>query len=111
MALNDRDWELVCAMVEAVERRWFEPDHGIWEIRDNPRHHVYSKVMGWVTVDRAVALAEHFGRDVEPGWTPLRDKIAEEVREKAGRTRSARSPPPTTAPTSTPPPCTSGCRG
>ncbi|EKT76574.1 trehalose-phosphatase [Rhodococcus opacus] len=82
VALNDRDWELVCAMVEAVERRWFEPDHGIWEIRDNPRHHVYSKVMGWVTVDRAVALAEHFGRDVEPGWTPLRDKIAEEVREK-----------------------------
>ena len=80
--LNDRDWELVCAMVEAVERRWFEPDHGIWEIRDNPRHHVYSKVMGWVTVDRAVALAEHFGRDIEPGWTPLRDKIAEEVREK-----------------------------
>ncbi|OUS92913.1 trehalose-phosphatase [Rhodococcus sp. NCIMB 12038] len=82
VALNDRDWELVCAMVEAVERRWFEPDHGIWEIRDNPRHHVYSKVMGWVTVDRAVALAEHFGRDVEPGWTSLRDKIAEEVREK-----------------------------
>ncbi|MDT2004266.1 trehalose-phosphatase [Rhodococcus opacus] len=80
--LNDRDWELVCAMVEAVERRWFEPDHGIWEIRDNPRHHVYSKVMGWVTIDRAVALAEHFGRDIEPGWTPLRDKIADEVREK-----------------------------
>ncbi|GCE44731.1 trehalose-phosphatase [Rhodococcus sp. USK10] len=82
VALNDRDWELVCAMVEAVERRWFEPDHGIWEIRDNPRHHVYSKVMGWVTIDRAVALAEHFGRDIEPGWTPLRDKIADEVREK-----------------------------
>ncbi|MFE7415647.1 trehalose-phosphatase [Rhodococcus sp. NPDC057529] len=82
VALNDRDWELVCAMVEAVERRWFEPDHGIWEIRDNPRHHVYSKVMGWVTIDRAVALAEHFGRDVEPGWIPLRDKIADEVREK-----------------------------
>ncbi|MBC2641754.1 MULTISPECIES: trehalose-phosphatase [unclassified Rhodococcus (in: high G+C Gram-positive bacteria)] len=82
VALNDRDWELVCAMVEAVERRWFEPDHGIWEIRDNPRHHVYSKVMGWVTIDRAVALAEHFGRNIEPGWTPLRDKIADEVREK-----------------------------
>ncbi|MFC9838128.1 trehalose-phosphatase [Rhodococcus sp. NPDC127530] len=82
VALNDRDWELVCAMVEAVERRWFEPDHGIWEIRDNPRHHVYSKVMGWVTIDRAVALAERFGRDIEPGWTPLRDKIADEVREK-----------------------------
>ena len=36
------------------QRRWHEPDHGIWEIRDNPRHHVYSKVMGWLTVDRAL---------------------------------------------------------
>ncbi|MFD4368933.1 trehalose-phosphatase [Rhodococcus sp. NPDC058521] len=81
-ALSDRDWELVCAMVEAVERRWFEPDHGIWEIRDNPRHHVYSKVMGWVSVDRALKLAEEFGRPAQSGWSDLRDEIAAEVREK-----------------------------
>ncbi|OYD67939.1 trehalose-phosphatase [Rhodococcus sp. OK302] len=81
-SLSDRDWELVCAMVEAVQRRWFEPDHGIWEIRDNPRHHVYSKVMGWVTVDRAVKLADRFGRKALPEWAELRDQIADEVREK-----------------------------
>ncbi|NLE78703.1 MAG: trehalose-phosphatase [Rhodococcus sp.] len=81
-ALSDRDWELVCAMVEAVERRWFEPDHGIWEIRDNPRHHVYSKVMGWVSVDRALKLASEFGRTPGPEWTDLRDEIATEVREQ-----------------------------
>src|SRR5262249_16481426 len=51
-ALPDADWELVHAMVSAVQRRWREADHGIWEIRGNPRHHVYSKVMGWLTVDR-----------------------------------------------------------
>ncbi|OZF31260.1 trehalose-phosphatase [Rhodococcus sp. 14-2496-1d] len=77
--LSEDDWELVRAMVEAVERRWFEPDHGIWEIRDNPRHHVYSKVMGWITVDRAIRLAETFGRATEPGWAPLRETIREEV--------------------------------
>ncbi|WP_373454833.1 glycoside hydrolase family 15 protein [Rhodococcus sp. 05-2254-6] len=77
--LSDDDWELVRAMVEAVERRWFEPDHGIWEIRDNPRHHVYSKVMGWITVDRAIGLAETFGRTTEPGWASLRNTIREEV--------------------------------
>ncbi|OZE08350.1 trehalose-phosphatase [Rhodococcus sp. 05-2255-3B1] len=77
--LSEDDWELVRAMVEAVERRWFEPDHGIWEIRDNPRHHVYSKVMGWITVDRAIRLAETFGRTTEPGWAPLRETIREEV--------------------------------
>ncbi|BCN67202.1 putative trehalose phosphatase [Prescottella equi] len=81
-ALTDRDWELVSAMVEAVERRWSEPDHGIWEIRDNPRHHVYSKVMGWLTVDRALTLAEKFGRRAGETWAALRDEIAEEVIEK-----------------------------
>ncbi|WP_305093781.1 trehalose-phosphatase [Prescottella sp. R16] len=81
-ALTDRDWELVRAMVEAVERRWSEPDHGIWEIRDNPRHHVYSKVMGWLTVDRALMLASDFGREAGPTWPALRREIAEEVTEK-----------------------------
>ena len=34
---------LVEEMVEAVERRWHEPDHGIWEVRRPPRHHVHSQ--------------------------------------------------------------------
>ncbi|MBT0566919.1 trehalose-phosphatase [Williamsia sp. CHRR-6] len=81
-ALPDADWDLVVKMVYAVERRWFEPDHGIWEIRNNPRHHVYSKVMCWLTADRAVTLGEKFGRQVEPGWSVLRDVIAAQVIEK-----------------------------
>ncbi|MBF6349773.1 MULTISPECIES: trehalose-phosphatase [Nocardia] len=80
--LPDADWELVHAMVSAVQRRWTEPDHGIWEIRGNPRHHVYSKVMGWLTVDRALTLAEKFDRPVDADWAPLRETIAEEVKVK-----------------------------
>ncbi|MCE5288550.1 MAG: trehalose-phosphatase [Nocardiaceae bacterium] len=78
-ALPDRDWELVRAMVKAVRRRWHEPDHGIWEIRDNPRHHVYSKVMCWLTVDRALTLAKQFGRKAGDDWEDLRAKIADDV--------------------------------
>ncbi|WP_280509610.1 trehalose-phosphatase [Nocardia farcinica] len=81
-ALPDADWELVHAMVAAVQRRWTEPDHGIWEIRGNPRHHVYSKVMGWLTVDRALTLAQKFDRPVDPEWVSLRETIAEEVKSK-----------------------------
>ncbi|MEV0034166.1 trehalose-phosphatase [Nocardia sp. NPDC050793] len=81
-ALPDADWELVRAMVSAVTRRWTEPDHGIWEIRGNPRHHVYSKVMGWLTVDRALTLAQKFDRRIDPEWIELRDTIAEEVKTK-----------------------------
>ncbi|MEV0108742.1 trehalose-phosphatase [Nocardia sp. NPDC050799] len=80
--LPDADWELVHAMVSAVQRRWTEPDHGIWEIRGNPRHHVYSKVMGWLTIDRALTLAEKFDRPVDSDWAPLRDTIAAEVKAK-----------------------------
>ncbi|MEV6095516.1 trehalose-phosphatase [Nocardia sp. NPDC051981] len=79
-ALPDADWELVHAMVSAVQRRWREADHGIWEIRGNPRHHVYSKVMGWLAVDRALTLSRQFGRPADPEWEPLRDTIADEVR-------------------------------
>ncbi|MEE8246359.1 MAG: trehalose-phosphatase, partial [Alphaproteobacteria bacterium] len=46
--LSSEHGRLVEAMVRAVECRWHEPDHGIWEIRRPPRHHVHSKTMCWV---------------------------------------------------------------
>jgi trehalose 6-phosphate phosphatase len=79
--LTDADWRLAAAMCEAVTRRWHEPDHGIWEERMVPRHHVYSKVMCWVTLDRAIRLAEGYGRPADPAWAPLREVIAADVLE------------------------------
>jgi trehalose 6-phosphate phosphatase len=77
--LDDHNWALVCAMTEAVTRRWHEPDHGIWEERHAPRHHVYSKVQCWVTLDRAVRLAETYDRPMPPAWPALRETIATDV--------------------------------
>jgi GH15 family glucan-1,4-alpha-glucosidase len=80
--LADRDWELVEQMCEAVARRWHEPDHGIWEERDEPRQRVYSKVMCWVSLDRALTLAAAYGRAADPSWEGLRREIADEVLEQ-----------------------------
>ncbi len=80
--LSSEHWRLVCAMVEAVESRWEEPDHGIWEIRRSRRHHVHSKVMCWLTVDRAIAVAEQLNGSEPPGWRALRDRIAAEILER-----------------------------
>jgi trehalose-phosphatase len=77
--LAERDWQVVTAMVTAVGHRWQEPDHGIWEERHAPRHRVYSRVMCWVTVDRAITIAERFGRPVLESWVILRDCIAADV--------------------------------
>ncbi|HEX3787671.1 MAG TPA: trehalose-phosphatase [Pseudonocardiaceae bacterium] len=80
--LTDDDWAMVQAMTQAVASRWFEPDHGIWEERHTPRHHVYSKVMCWVTVDRALSLAETYHRVPDPSWAGLRDQIAKDVLDR-----------------------------
>ena len=79
--LSSRHWRLVEEMVEAVELRWTEPDHGIWEIRAAPRHHVYSKVMCWVTVDRAIQIAANVFDRERPEWHALRDTIAADIFE------------------------------
>ena len=39
-------------------RVWSNPDQGIWEARGKPQHYVSSKLMCWVALDRASALAE-----------------------------------------------------
>ncbi|WP_205660617.1 trehalose-phosphatase [Amycolatopsis antarctica] len=79
--LRDDDWQLVRAMAEAVTRRWSEPDHGIWEERHVPRHRVYSRVMCWVTIDRAIKLGDLYEREIPAGWHELRDAIASDVLE------------------------------
>ncbi|MEZ5165305.1 MAG: glycoside hydrolase family 15 protein [Acidimicrobiales bacterium] len=77
--LSVAHWRLVEDLVDAVGERWTEPDQGIWEIRSTPRHHTNSKVMCWVTVDRAVQVAGRvFGR-TRPEWEGLRDDIAADV--------------------------------
>jgi GH15 family glucan-1,4-alpha-glucosidase len=45
-------------LAEAAARRWQEKDQGIWEVRGEPRDFLYSKLMCWVALDRAVALAD-----------------------------------------------------
>src|SRR5204863_9803540 len=78
---RDSDLRLMEAMVEAVDRRWHEPDHGLWEARLPPRHHVYSKVMCWLTVDRALSVWRRHNLPERPEWVELRATIAENVLE------------------------------
>nr|MBA2309807.1 glycoside hydrolase family 15 protein [Pseudonocardiales bacterium] len=51
-----REFLLACA--DAAAARWRETDQGIWEVRGEPRQFLYSKLMCWVALDRAIALAD-----------------------------------------------------
>jgi trehalose-phosphatase len=78
-SISDAEWRVLEAMVQAVERRWHEPDHGIWEARLPPRHHVYSKVMCWLTVARALDVQALRGGPANAEWAELRDRIRANV--------------------------------
>lgn len=77
--VSTEHWRLVEQMAQAVEARWEEPDHGIWEIRKPRRHHVHSKVMCWMTADRTARIAPHFDESQAPRWQALADRIAAEI--------------------------------
>ncbi len=79
-ALGDLHPEIqrfVADLAEAAARRWSETDSGIWEMRGEPQHHLSSKIMCWVALDRAVQLADRLGSYGEAAgrWAAGRDRI------------------------------------
>ncbi len=77
-------WEFLSRVAGAVIDRWREPDQGIWEIRGEPRHFTYSKVMAWVALDRVVRIAELDGRKGDlDNWRANRGELRELI-EKEG---------------------------
>jgi GH15 family glucan-1,4-alpha-glucosidase len=79
--LNRHDWEFVKGLAEATIAEWRQPDAGIWEVRGDPQHFVYSKAMCWVALDRALRLARKDSHTDAPldVWRANRDAIRAEV--------------------------------
>ena len=84
LAPDTSGWDLQKAVLQHLEAIWVQPDHGIWEVRSEPRHFTYSKVMAWVAFDRAIKSAQAFQLEgpVEH-WCTIRDAICADVIEKA----------------------------
>src|SRR6266496_5483838 len=73
-------WAMMQTLVEHVCAHWQEPDCGIWEVRGELRHFVYSKVMCWVALDRAIRAAQqlHLEADLSR-WCSVRDQIRTDI--------------------------------
>ncbi|MGA6940943.1 MAG: glycoside hydrolase family 15 protein [Pseudolabrys sp.] len=78
--LPRRLWPIVESQAECATRVWRDPDQGIWEARGKPQHYVSSKLMCWVAMDRASALAEIRGDPKLAGtWRATADEIRADV--------------------------------
>ena len=76
-------WRSLRPLSDWVCDNWQREDEGIWEVRGGPRHFVYSKLMCWVALDRAVRLANKrsFPAPLER-WIETRDRIYETIMTK-----------------------------
>jgi GH15 family glucan-1,4-alpha-glucosidase len=81
--LDEPTRRFLVAAADTAAVRWKEKDQGIWEIRGEPRDFLYSKLMCWVALDRAIGLAEPLGaKDRVEGWTAARDEIRSAILER-----------------------------
>ena len=73
-------WELQCRLLGKLAQTWREPDTGIWESRDKPRHYVHSKVFAWAAFARSVYDAETYGLSAPlQTWRTLREQIKADI--------------------------------
>jgi len=81
-------WRHLRRLADWVCDNWQCRDNGIWEVRSGPQHFVYSKMMCWVALDRALRLAtkRSFPADLHR-WVKTRDRIYEQVLRKGWNSR------------------------
>ncbi|MFQ5926811.1 MAG: glycoside hydrolase family 15 protein [Terriglobia bacterium] len=73
-------WRELRRLVNWVCDHWRSKDHGIWEVRGSQQHFVYSKLMCWVALDRALRLADKRSFPADRArWLKVRDDIYEEI--------------------------------
>ncbi len=80
--ISDEAWSLVVNFAQIVSSNWRRKDRGVWEVRGEPQHFVYSKIMCWAALDRAAIIATSKGRPIlAAGWRRIANIIHDEVIE------------------------------
>ena len=81
--ISSDHWDAITTRAEWLCDHWDQPDEGIWETRGGPRKYLYSQLMCWVAMERAVRLANRRGlpADLER-WRHARDAIYRRIMER-----------------------------
>ena len=81
--ITDDLWTALRSLTDWVCDNWRSPGHGIWEVRGGQQEFVYSKLMCWVTLDRALRLADERSFPApRDRWLQVRDEIYKDILEK-----------------------------
>ncbi|MGB3618435.1 MAG: glycoside hydrolase family 15 protein [Catalinimonas sp.] len=75
-------WQKMAVQIDFVCKNWQRADHGIWEVRDEQKHFLHSRLMCWVALDRAIKLVQKrsFPAPLDV-WRKNRDLIYDDIYE------------------------------
>jgi GH15 family glucan-1,4-alpha-glucosidase len=75
-------WKIISGYVELVINNWQKPDHSIWEVRGIKREFLFSRMMCWIALDRAIKIATLFSFPYDIlKWHKVRDEIFIDVQD------------------------------
>ncbi|MEW1634261.1 glycoside hydrolase family 15 protein [Streptomyces sp. NPDC093801] len=78
--ISSDHWDEVGAVVDWLCENWDQPDEGVWETRGGRRNFVYSRLMCWVAIERAVRMANRRGLPADLArWQRSRDAIYRQI--------------------------------
>ncbi|MFH1682959.1 MAG: glycoside hydrolase family 15 protein, partial [Candidatus Woesearchaeota archaeon] len=81
--MGQKYWKFLSYLVKKIKKEYAQPDSGIWEFRGILRHYTYSKFMCYIGVDRAIKIAQCYGRDkLVQQWLPLKEKLFVDICKK-----------------------------
>ncbi|MFD8636240.1 glycoside hydrolase family 15 protein [Streptomyces sp. NPDC059533] len=78
--ISSEHWDEVGTVVDWLCDHWDQPDEGVWETRGGRRNFVYSRLMCWVAIERAVRMANRRGLPADLArWQRSRDAIYRQI--------------------------------
>ncbi|MEU9012211.1 glycoside hydrolase family 15 protein [Streptomyces sp. NPDC048479] len=79
---SDR-WEELSVLVDWLCDHWDQPDDGVWETRGGRRNYLYSRLMSWVAIERAIRMANRRGLPADHRrWRQSRDAIYRQIMQR-----------------------------
>lgn len=72
-------WKDLEKQIDWLCNNWNQPDEGIWEVRGGKHKFLYSRLMCWVALDRAIKIANGRSFPLKGSWKKERDKIYQSI--------------------------------
>jgi GH15 family glucan-1,4-alpha-glucosidase len=81
--ISSAHWDVITTRADWLCDHWDQPDEGIWETRGGRKKFLYSQLMCWVAMERAIRLANRRGLPADlDRWRHARDAIYRRIMDR-----------------------------